>query len=102
MTVPGWAPMALAGVLALVVAGVIVLVATAGERKEGAVGQHSWINGRRAAEDDELLAAVTGLGPERDTGPQAWVAAAELSTEGWDLRGVRDDDPSTSNPWREQ
>lgn len=97
--------MALAAILTLVVAGVTVLVATAGERKEGAMGRHDWLTDRDiddSGDDVGLLAAVTGLGPEWDAGPQARSDAAELSTEGWELRGGRDVDPDTSNPWRGQ
>ena len=51
--------------------------------------------------DEELLAAVRGLGEQRDPDEQAQVLAAELDVRGQpDLRGERDRDPAAPNPWR--
>ena len=102
MTDP-WVPWALGTALALIVVFVAVLVA--GERrKEGTVGRHSWLTDRDVDDsggDVELLAAVTGLGEEREAGREAWAAALDLSAAGWDLRGVRDRDQDAPHPWRE-
>lgn len=48
----------------------------------------------------QALASVTGLGPKRDPGAQAWVDAAELPERHLDLRGGRDTDPNSAHPWR--
>lgn len=101
MPVQWWA---LLGILGLIVAGVMVIVASDPRRKEDTVGQHSWITPRDVDDsggDAELLAAVTGLGEELEPTREDRETAVQLGTGGWDLRGGRDVDPSTGNPWRE-
>ena len=99
MTAP-WVPWALGVVLALLVAFVAVLIA--GERRrEGTVGRHSWLTKQDVDDSGGDLAAVTGLGEEREPTQEDREKAVQLGTKGWDLRGGRDVDPGTSNPWRD-
>lgn len=97
---------ALLGILGLIVAGVMVIVASDPRREEHTVGQHSWVTKDDVDDsggDVELMAAVTGLGEEREPTREDREAATQLSLENWgDLRGGRDVDPGTSNPWRNQ
>ncbi|MFN2494452.1 MAG: hypothetical protein ABR608_00880 [Pseudonocardiaceae bacterium] len=51
--------------------------------------------------DEELLAAVRGLGEAREPDAHARGLAAELDLSVQpDLRGDRDRDPDAPNPWR--
>lgn len=50
--------------------------------------------------DVELVAAVTGLGEEREPDEQAIADAGALPDHGTDLRGDRDVDPLAPHPWR--
>ena len=54
---------------------------------------------RNPAEDEELLATVTGLGPTRSIPPVAYLDAVQIEAEGVDLRGDRDRDSAAPNPW---
>lgn len=98
-----WVP--LVAILGLIVALVAWLVFTEPRQEEGAMGQHSWLDDRDVDDsggDVELLAAVTGLGEERGHSREARTAALDLPAERWDLRGGRDVDPETSNPWADE
>ena len=51
--------------------------------------------------DKELVAAVRGLGAQREPDEQARALAAELDVSRQpDLRGDRDRDPDAPSPWR--
>lgn len=99
VTGPWWQswPVALAAVL-IVAAGCVALALR--RREEGDTVGTCFAD---QSGEQALLGAVTGLGPELDPGPQAYVAAAQLPTEAWeDLRGARDRNPATQHPWRDQ
>lgn len=88
--------------LTFIVSGLLVLV-FGRARKGKPMGAHSWV-GEGDVEPDgdtELVAAVTGLGEQREPGEQARVEATELNDDWPDLRGERDIDPAVGNPWRQ-
>lgn len=68
------------------------------------MGAHSWVGKGdvEPAGDTELVAAVTGLGEEREPDEHARAAAAAMPDDWPDLRGERDRDPQAPNPWRPQ
>lgn len=95
--------MPLVAILGLIVIGVLVVIFAPVPRKESRMGQHSFLGDRDVDDsggDVELLAVVTGLGETRDYDREAWTASLDLSTGGWDLRGVRDRDQDAPHPWR--
>lgn len=91
----------------LIIVGILVLIVRE-QRERGMDGRHHWLgnddlepNDSAEERDVELLAAVTGLGEQREPDEQARTAAAEMPDDWPDLRGERDIDPQAPHPWRE-
>lgn len=90
---------------ALLVVGIVALIVSERRGRRGSVGAHSWPGEDDIdpdGDDEALLAAVTGLGDQREPDEQARAAAAAMPDDWPDLRGERDKDPQAPNPWRSQ